>query len=123
MTSMNLYLEHNSRHAKAADMGTISAKCLSLAEEGKHVATAQKILRSLHFKTIKTRQVNVKEAHPKTFEWIFKDPDDPLKPRTNFRQWMSSESKNGIYWISGKAGSGKSTLMKFLINHQFTLKQ
>ena len=107
-------------YAKAADMGTISAKCLSLAEEGKHVATAQKILRSLHFKTIKTRQVNVKEAHPKTFEWIFKDPDDPLKPRTNFRQWMSSESKNGIYWISGKAGSGKSTLMKFLINHQVT---
>ncbi|KAH7409565.1 hypothetical protein BKA64DRAFT_400156 [Cadophora sp. MPI-SDFR-AT-0126] len=107
-------------HAKAEGLDAISAKCLSLAEEGKHVATAQKILRSLHFKTIKTRQVNVKEAHPKTFKWIFNDPDDHCKPQTRFREWMRSKSKNGIYWISGKAGSGKSTLMKFLIKQRVT---
>ncbi|KAK0110315.1 hypothetical protein ONS96_001932 [Cadophora gregata f. sp. sojae] len=108
-------------YAKAQDLEAISASCLSLAEEGTHVATAQKILRSLHFKTIKTRQVNVKTAHPKTFEWIFRDAEDARKSQTRFREWMGSESKNGIYWISGKAGSGKSTLMKFLISHPSTL--
>ena len=107
--------------AKVEESERISSKCLSLVEEGRNVATAQKILKSLHYKTIKTRQVNVKEAHAETFEWIFNDPEDPVKPRTRFKEWIQSESKNGIYWISGKAGSGKSTLMKFLNNHPVTL--
>jgi hypothetical protein len=106
---------------KFGDLENISSKCLSLAEEGKNVATAQKILKSLYFKTIQARQVNVKEAHAETFEWIFNDSDDPVEPQTRFKTWMRSESKNGIYWVSGKAGSGKSTLMKFLHNHRVTL--
>jgi len=106
---------------KFEELESISSKCLSLAEEGKCVATAQRILRSLHFKAFKIRQVNVKEAHAETFEWIFNDVDDPAKPQTRFKKWMRSETKNGIYWVSGKAGSGKSTLMKFLNSHRVTL--
>lgn len=36
----------------------------------------------------------------------------------NFQEWLLSESD--IYWISGKPGSGKSTLVKFLINSDHT---
>lgn len=40
------------------------------------------------------------------------------KPWDNFNDWLKSESK--IYWISGKPGSGKSTLMKYLIESPST---
>lgn len=36
----------------------------------------------------------------------------------NFGDWLRSESK--LYWISGKPGSGKSTLVKFLIGSLLT---
>ena len=32
------------------------------------------------------------------------------------QDWLLS--RHGDYWVSGKAGSGKSTLMKFLCNHE-----
>jgi NACHT domain len=37
---------------------------------------------------------------------------------SNFAQFL--ESDQGIYWITGKPGSGKSTLMKFIKNNQRT---
>jgi hypothetical protein len=38
--------------------------------------------------------------------------------RSSFLAWLRTD--NGIYHISGKAGSGKSTLMKYLSNHNRT---
>ena len=38
--------------------------------------------------------------------------------RTGFTDWLGSES--GIFWISGKPGSGKSTLMKFIATNPAT---
>jgi hypothetical protein len=38
--------------------------------------------------------------------------------RTTFEDWL--ENGTGIFWLSGKAGSGKSTLMKFLQHHRRT---
>ncbi|KAL9115090.1 MAG: hypothetical protein Q9227_000884 [Pyrenula ochraceoflavens] len=36
------------------------------------------------------------------------------KPWDNFMDWLRSDSR--IYWISGKIGSGKSTLVKFILS-------
>ncbi|KAJ5906713.1 uncharacterized protein N7473_003629 [Penicillium subrubescens] len=47
------------------------------------------------------------DAHKSTFDWIF------TKPGPGFVDWMSTYG--GIYWINGKAGSGKSTLMKYIL--------
>lgn len=33
----------------------------------------------------------------------------------NFAEWLRSGSK--VYWINGKAGSGKSTLMNYICQH------
>ncbi|KAF7865721.1 hypothetical protein EAF04_005887 [Stromatinia cepivora] len=49
--------------------------------------------------------------HIGTFDWIF----DPL--RTGFMHWL--REGGDIYWINGNAGSGKSTLMKYLVGHDF----
>ncbi|KAJ4247843.1 hypothetical protein NW762_013052 [Fusarium torreyae] len=38
----------------------------------------------------------------------------------SFEQWLASDQK--IYWISGKPGSGKRTLMKFLLSNPKTLE-
>ncbi|KAL2815396.1 hypothetical protein BDW59DRAFT_153888 [Aspergillus cavernicola] len=38
--------------------------------------------------------------------------------RSSFLKWL--QTSNGVFHISGKAGSGKSTLMKFLCNHSKT---
>ncbi|KAL6714318.1 hypothetical protein ACLMJK_007741 [Lecanora helva] len=90
-------------------------KLESLAADGQRVATEERILRSLEFDEWTRRFNDVRKAHPQTFDWMLNDSDDPLIPPTGFKHWLhSSES---IFWISGKPGSGKSTLMKFLSGH------
>lgn len=54
----------------------------------------------------------VHDAHPTTFDWVFDNPVS-LNPSCNdLGEWL--ESGSGIYWVSGKPGSGKSTLMKYI---------
>jgi len=69
------------------------------------------ILKSLHFDQIRERQSRVAAAHRATFGWVF-DADSPST------SWL--REGHGIYWIEGKAGSGKSILMKNLLQHQET---
>ncbi|KAE8444628.1 hypothetical protein EG329_014376 [Mollisiaceae sp. DMI_Dod_QoI] len=40
--------------------------------------------------------------------------EDHPRQWDSFSEWLKSEN-NKVYWISGKAGSGKSTLMKYLV--------
>src|SRR3569833_2171716 len=46
------------------------------------------------------------------------NPNAENYPWDNFVEWL--ESKNDLYWISGKPGSGKSTLMKFIASRPET---
>ncbi|KAI0593106.1 hypothetical protein F4775DRAFT_608331 [Biscogniauxia sp. FL1348] len=73
-------------------------------------------LRSLHFQTILARQDSIAVAHGMTFSWIFNDVETSSsgKPARKFVKWLREE--DGVYWIQGKAGSGKSTLMKYISN-------
>ena len=84
----------------------------------KNMRLAKWILESLQFRTIFERKQGVSKNHEDTFEWIFKDPQAHTKPWTNFPQWL--EKGTGCYWINGKAGSGKSTLMKYISNDRRT---
>ncbi|KAK0673202.1 hypothetical protein QBC41DRAFT_352895 [Cercophora samala] len=63
------------------------------------------------------RQSQIHEAHKQTFQWIFTESvDDDEKPAwDSFVDWLESDSQ--LYWMTGKAGSGKSTLMKFISHH------
>jgi hypothetical protein len=72
------------------------------------------ILQGLYFSQLKDREFAIAEAHKNTLEWIFKRSSS-----TNYVKWLQEE--NGVYWVAGKAGSGKSTLMKFLTDHPFTI--
>jgi hypothetical protein len=76
------------------------------------------LLESLRFDTMTYRYEAISEAHQKTFEWIFQESDATARGWSNFSNWL--EAGSGIYWIKGKAGSGKSTLMKFISEHPRT---
>ncbi|KAF2726585.1 hypothetical protein EJ04DRAFT_506934, partial [Polyplosphaeria fusca] len=72
---------------------------------------------SLQYDNMVDRQSRIATAHETTFRWVLQDnlPQDH-QPQTarwsDFREWLESDDQ--LYWITGKAGSGKSTLMKFL---------
>ena len=55
-----------------------------------------------------TRREMVRAAHQNTFQWILNDEGPDTQLATGFSKWLKQE--RGVYWISGKAGSGKSTV-------------
>ena len=78
------------------------------------------LLDSLWFPEIHSREERIADAHRKTFEWVFDRSGLGVKPWDDFMQWL--EKGQGTYWIHGKAGSGKSTLMSFLVQDPRTLQ-
>lgn len=83
------------------------------ARRGQTYFAEQVILESLRFSSIESRLESVSEEHAKTFSWIFKEDSS-----TRFVQWLRGD--DDVYWVSGKPGSGKSTLMKFVAAHETT---
>ena len=73
----------------------------------------QVILDSFWFKNMNERQANITNPHKETFRWALDEPSS-----FELKDWLRSQ--RGIFWVRGKAGSGKSTFMKFLVNHPET---
>lgn len=78
------------------------------------------ILDSLSFATMSDRRGAIGGAHARTFDWIYKDQTGPV-PWSSFVDWLRHGT--GIYWINGKLGSGKSTLMRFLYENVTTHRE
>ena len=78
----------------------------------------QNLLDSLRFEQIDARQMTIKTAHAKTCRWLLKSEQ--------YLNWLDTakvSEHHGFLWIKGKAGTGKSTLMKFaLVNARKTMK-
>ena len=89
-----------------------------LREHERPQAKREHLLDSLLIAGIYHRQAHIVENHTGTFEWIFDKSGRSVRPWDNLVVWL--ENGEGIYWISGKAGSGKSTLMSFLCEDQRT---
>jgi ankyrin repeat protein len=97
------------RHAQTEDQINIPSKKdpkrPALSEEQK-----QDLLESLKFDQIDDRKNTIKRAHIKTCKWLLKS--------TDYLDWLDISKMNehhGFLWIKGKAGAGKSTLMKFAL--------
>ena len=80
------------------------------------------LLNSLAFPAMRNREEEISLAYHATFEWVFNEPpmDTEALPWTSFVQWLWQG--DDVYWIHGKAGSGKSTLIKYIFNDKRTPK-
>lgn len=72
----------------------------------------QAIIDSLVFDDQHSREVQIQPAQSQTFEWIF----EKNGKFAAFSTWLKSPAP--LFWVSGKPGSGKSTLMKFIAKHK-----
>ena len=81
----------------------------------------ERILHKLAFRNMVDRERRISKAYRQTFEWIFCDPKSDSRPWSSFKNFLERSSKK-IYWITGKPGSGKSTLMKYIRHHPQTTK-
>lgn len=88
------------------------------------------ILQNIFFPSMNLREDAIHDPEEGTYKWILEEDNKELKEdkendgkdngrradkRTIFLTWL--RSGGGVFHISGKAGSGKSTLMKFLGHH------
>ena len=73
---------------------------------------------SLHFERMNYREEDIVVAHQDTFGWALSNDWEDSCVWNNFISWLSES--NRYYWFNGKAGSGKSTLMKFIIESAHT---
>jgi hypothetical protein len=82
------------------------------------------ILSRLYFSDLPDRLESIPEAHQETFQWLFESDPQQYNPNDwdSFTKWLSSTSNDNLFWATGKPGSGKSTLMKFLFNDDRTSK-
>lgn len=62
------------------------------------------------------RQQDIEKAHAKTFECHLEDMSD-MSGTSNYSFLTWLRGPETLFWISGKAGSGKSTLMNYLYHH------
>ncbi|KAK4223662.1 hypothetical protein QBC38DRAFT_459137 [Podospora fimiseda] len=72
----------------------------------------KKFLASLEFEWMHSREEMVGNVHESTFRWIFEGGKHGDQPRDSLAIWLASD--DSLYWITRKAGAGKSTLMKFI---------
>ncbi|KAI0544126.1 hypothetical protein F4679DRAFT_566109 [Xylaria curta] len=94
-------------------------KISALSRDVNSITVAQDITESFYFESFTAREAKIHPAHARTFEWVFRDVLPDGSSEVGFKDWL--QRGNGIFWIRGKAGSGKSTLMKFISHHPTTL--
>ncbi len=75
----------------------------------------EQLLASLRFPTMFNKDNTMPDAYEKTYEWIFDLPEKHGGKWSDFGAWL--EGNKDIYWINGKPGAGKSTLVNFLWDH------
>ncbi|KAK5633126.1 hypothetical protein RRF57_008840 [Xylaria bambusicola] len=78
------------------------------------------LLKWLSFAVMHRRLEEIPQTYGSTFEWIF-DHDLENADYSNFRKWLQ-EPRSGLYWVKGREGSGKSTLMKYIWQSPSTRK-
>jgi hypothetical protein len=76
------------------------------------------ILRTMYFPEIQRRYERIALAYQETFKWVFQSPTSN-NDWADFPAWARDKT-NPLYWITGKAGAGKSTLMRYIYDHHGT---
>lgn len=73
----------------------------------------KRLLARLNFPDARSRMKNVEAAYADTYTWIY-------NADLGFKAWLQGQDPRPIFWISGKPGSGKSTIMKYALKTEAT---
>ncbi|KAH7354458.1 hypothetical protein B0T11DRAFT_128477 [Plectosphaerella cucumerina] len=88
----------------------------------KHMRLAKNIISKLRFDQMQTRYDSIAAPHTSTFEWIWHIEPTISEAHggpkwSSFPVWLEGPSTTP-YWVTGRPGSGKSTLMRFIEGHR-----
>lgn len=84
-------------------------------------STQQDLLDSLYFPEMFARQESMKRNSPGTYEWVF-GTEDREELGGRIKRWLRETHGPPVFWISGKPGSGKSSLMAFIMSDERTFE-
>ena len=107
-------------HSHQGEEDRVAATLSGMADKSRTHLLRERLLHRLQYTDMTDRHNRIARAHAETFQWIFDDVAEDIRPWDSFSEWL--RTGQGLYWITGKAGSGKSTLMKYLYHHPKTPK-
>lgn len=119
LTAMRTDVLDALRDSRKAQFVNVSGTLLRVERTATLLLPRENILRSLRYAEMRNRWDTIKKANPDTYDWMFDQTNLRDVPSLEFSQWLRDQE--GIFWITGKAGSGKSTLMKHISDHPRTL--
>ncbi|KPM44185.1 hypothetical protein AK830_g2336 [Neonectria ditissima] len=110
-------------------VGSLETALNALLQRKTGLSPEMRVLKRLFFSRIYDRKQQVATAEAGTYTWILDEHEDPAcasdplraQARSRLLKWLRSE--NNIIHLSGKPGSGKSTLMKLLLEHPRTRQE
>lgn len=102
------------------EIGIFKAQIQQIEDQKQNIKRDHAILKSLAFRSNVARHDTIPTAHQRTFSWVFSSAGSNSTSPSNLslKTWL--EQGSGIFWVSGKPGAGKSTLMKFIADHERT---
>jgi hypothetical protein len=122
--------ESASAHAKThVEIGELGVNMTTRFEYAQMTALHREILESLEFPDMQAREQHIKPPAAGTFEWVF-TRESPYEAQQHLEEFLKAdrelrgrlsrwlENDESIFWVNGKAGSGKSSLMSFVSNDE-----
>jgi hypothetical protein len=72
--------------------------------EVRQLSHSHTLIQSLRYECMEIRNNAIKDAHKKTFDWIFAPfaAEDSGGTYSSFTHWLQSDG--GTYWVTGKPG-------------------
>lgn len=104
-----------SKPLTSEELSSLKAKVEDISNLQKLVKRDLSVLRSLAFRSSFARHDAIPESHQETFSWVFSGNQENGSMQSGLVSWL--ESDECVFWVSGKPGAGKSTLMKFIADH------
>ncbi|KAI1208989.1 uncharacterized protein F4807DRAFT_106299 [Annulohypoxylon truncatum] len=98
----------------------LTNKVSHLSLINRDIIREQVFLSSLDYSSRSVRHESISKAYARTFSWIFESSNQEATNDNGFIRWL--RESGGVFWITGKPGSGKSTLMKYLAGHAKTME-
>ncbi|XWW94507.1 hypothetical protein V2A60_002450 [Cordyceps javanica] len=106
--------------------GYIAHQHQTTLAEAARTAQLKALLDSLYFPEIFAREQAIKEAEEMSCSFIFRavmtsNRDVDESGESAFSTWLAQDEP--VFWMTGKAGTGKSVIMKYAFRHEETSKR